>query len=80
MKKIYPLLGIIGPLIYIMAVVIGGALRGDYNPFYNSISELLIPGSPNLLVLSILFAIYNVSLILFSYGIFQDPELVKGKV
>ena len=79
MKKIYPLLGIIGPLIYIMAVFIGGALRGDYNPFYNSISELLIPGSPNLLLLSILFAIYNVSLILFIYGIFQDPELAKSK-
>ena len=79
MKKIYPLLGIIGPLTYIIAVFMGGALRGDYNPFYNSISEFLIPGSPNLLVLSILFAIYNVSLILFSYGIFQDPKLAKGK-
>lgn len=31
------------------------------------------------MVLSILFTIYNVSLILFSYGIFQDPELAKGK-
>ncbi|OPX58911.1 MAG: hypothetical protein A4E25_01429 [Methanobacterium sp. PtaB.Bin024] len=31
------------------------------------------------MVLSILFAIYNVSLILFSYGIFQDPKLAKGK-
>jgi hypothetical protein len=33
MKKIYPLMGIIGPLIYIIAVFMGGALRGDYNPF-----------------------------------------------
>lgn len=79
MKKIYPLLGMIGPLIYIAAVIMGGALRGDYNPFYNSISELLIPGSPNLVILSILFGVYNLSLILFSWGILRDSELAKGK-
>lgn len=79
MKRIYPLLGIIGPLIYITAVLMGSALRGDYNLFYNSISELLIPGSPNLLLLSILFGIYNASLVLFSWGLFQDPELTNGK-
>ncbi|HEY0196898.1 MAG TPA: DUF998 domain-containing protein [Methanobacterium sp.] len=79
MKKIYPSLGIIGPLIYITVVFMGSTLHGDYSPFYNSISELLIPGSPNLLVLSVLFGIYNVSLFLFSYGMFKNPELARNK-
>ncbi|HTX61256.1 MAG TPA: DUF998 domain-containing protein, partial [Methanobacterium sp.] len=79
MKKSYTLMGIIGPLIYVFAVLVGSALRGDYSPIYNSISELLIPGSPNLLVLSILFGIYNIALILFSWGMLHDPELKGSK-
>lgn len=79
LKKIYPLLGIVGPLIYIIAVIMGSVVRGDYNPIYNSISELLIPGSPNLMVLNILFGIYNISLFLFGFGLFRDSGLTSKK-
>ena len=78
MKKIYPVFGIVGPLIYIVTVIIGGALRGDYNPVYNSISELIMVGSPNLLFLNILFGIYNFLLLLFGWGILSDPKLPKN--
>ena len=47
MKKIYPIFGIIGPVVYILAVFIGGALRHDYSALYNSISELSMANAPN---------------------------------
>jgi len=79
MKKIYPFFGLIGPIIYIIAVFIGGALLGGYNPLYNSISELIMTGSPNLLLLSILFGLYNFLLLLFGLGMVFDSDLPKKR-
>jgi len=79
MRKIYPILGITGPLIYILAVIIGASLRGDYNPLYNTISELVIRGSPNLLLMSILFGVYNLLILLFGLGMFSDSDLIKSR-
>jgi hypothetical protein len=45
-------------------VIVGGFLRPGYSHYYNSISELTVAGSKHLLVLTILFFIYNISLIL----------------
>jgi len=77
MKKIYPFFGLIGPIIYIIAVFIGGALLGGYNPLYNSISELIMTGSPNLLLLSILFGLYNFLLLLFGLGMVFDSGFFR---
>jgi hypothetical membrane protein len=74
MKKIYPLFGIIGPVVYILAVFIGSALRHDYSAFYNSISELSNANAPNKLFLDVLFGIYNISLLIFGLGAYLDSS------
>ncbi len=79
MKKIYPIFGIIGPIIYILAVIVGGLLRSDYNFLYNTISELTLANAPNLLLLSVLFGIYNFFLLIFGIGALMDNELNKSK-
>lgn len=79
MKKIYPLFGIVGPIIYILAVIIGGALRSDYSFLYNTISELTAANAPNLILMSVLFGIYNIFLLIFGTGAFLDHEIDKTK-
>jgi hypothetical membrane protein len=75
MKRNYALFGIIGPLIYILAVIIGGAIRNDYSFLYNAISELTMANAPNKLLLDILFGIYNISLLIFGLGAFFDRNI-----
>ncbi len=79
MKKFYPLFGIIGPIVYILAVIIGGSLRNDYSFLYNTISELTVANAPNLMLMSALFGIYNIFLFIFGLGAFMDKEIDKSK-
>lgn len=79
MKKIYPLVGIIGPIIYILAVFIGGALRHDYSPLYNAISELSMANAPNKLLMDILFGLYNIFILILGAGAFLDPDYKSKK-
>jgi hypothetical membrane protein len=75
MKKIYPLFGIIGPVVYILAVFIGGAIRHDYSALYNSVSELSMVNAPNRLLMDVLFGIYNISLYIFGLGAYLDSSV-----
>ena len=79
MKKIYTVFGFLGPIIYILAVVIGGAIRNDYSQLYNTISELSMANAPNLVLMDIMFGIYNLSLLLFAVGAFLDVEVDTSK-
>jgi hypothetical membrane protein len=79
MKKIYAVFGIIGPIIYILAVFIGGAIRNDYSPLYNAISELTMMNAPNKILLDILFGIYNVFLVIFGLGAYFDTKISSKK-
>ena len=79
MKKVYALFGIIGPLIYILAVFIGGAIRHDYSAIYNSVSELTMANAPNKFLLDILFGIYNVFLLIFGLGAYLDSRIDSKK-
>ena len=79
MKKIYPLVGIIGPLIYIFAVFLGGALRHDYSALYNAISELSMANAPNKILMDILFGLYNIFILVFGAGAFLDTDFKSKK-
>jgi hypothetical membrane protein len=79
MKRIYPLIGIIAPIIYILAVFIGGALRHDYSALYNAISELSMANAPNKLLMDILFGLYNVFILIFGAGAFLDSDFRSKK-
>ncbi len=79
MKKSYAIFGIIGPIVYILAVFIGGALRNDYSHITNTISELTLANAPNKLLLDILFSIYNISLLIFGFGAYLDSSIDDSK-
>lgn len=79
MKKIYTIFGFLGPIIYILAVIMGGAIRNDYSQLYNTISELSMANAPNLILMNIMFGIYNISLLLFSIGAFLDTDVNTSK-
>jgi len=74
MKKLYPVFGIISPLIYIGAVLIGGFLRSDYSHVYNAISELIMTDAPNKLLLDLMFTFYNLGLAILGFGMFYYLE------
>ncbi|MBM3189028.1 MAG: DUF998 domain-containing protein [Chloroflexi bacterium] len=67
-RKAYPLLGILAPLCYLAAVVIGGLITPGYSHLYNTISELMASDQPRRGVLEALFTLYNVLLLLFGLG------------
>lgn len=79
MKKFYPLFGILAPIIYIAAVFVGGLLRQDYSPLYNTISELSMTNAPNLLLMDIMFGCYNLFLIIFSIGAYIDSDISNNR-
>lgn len=60
--------GIAAPLLYVVAVVPGAALRSDYSHLSRAISELIEFGAPNKLPLDVLFGVYNVLLIGFAWA------------
>ena len=78
-KKYYASLGIITPLVYLFAVILGGFIMPDYSHAYNTISELTGAGFPDILILDFLFALYNVLLVAFAVGglVFFQPVKVR---
>ena len=53
---------------YIFLYALGGALRPDYSHISNSVSELLSPGAPSKLILTIIQLAYALLHILFGLG------------
>lgn len=60
--------GITAPVLYVVTVIVGAALRHDYSHIVNAISELLSNGAPNKAVLDVIFNIYNALLLAFAIG------------
>jgi len=79
MKKSYALFGILGPIVYILAVIIGGALRNDYSQTFNTISELTLANAPNKLLMDVMFSFYNISLLIFGVGAYLDSSIDDSK-
>ena len=70
-ERILLLCGILAPLVYVTAVVLGGLLRPDYSHKSQAISELIASGAPNKLLLDPLFALYNLLTAAFGIGLFM---------
>ena len=56
-QKTLALCGLLSPVIYTLATFIGGAIRPGYSHIINTVSELMAPGSPNKLLMHILFTL-----------------------
>jgi len=69
-RKAFIFSGIAAPILYVITVIIGAALRPDYSHIVNAVSELLSNGSPNKAILDIIFNIYNALLLAFALGAF----------
>jgi hypothetical protein len=70
-RRFLSLCGILAPLVFIFMAVLGGVLRPGYSHLSDTISELMSPGSPNKLLLDILYTTYSLLLILFGFGLLQ---------
>jgi hypothetical protein len=68
LRRVLFICGFVAPLVYIAAVILGGALQPGYSHLSMSVSGLIGAGSPNLLLLSILFIVYNVFIIVFAWA------------
>lgn len=74
LKKAYALLGLLAPLFYLAAVLVGGELYDGYSHTYNTISELTSVDAPELPVVEALFALYNISVLLFGLSALFDAD------
>lgn len=70
-NKVLMLCGILGPIVYVGAVILGGALRPDYSHVAQPVSDLIATGAPNKALLDPLFGAYNLLVLAFAVGLFQ---------
>ena len=57
--------GILGPIVYILNVVLGGIITPNYSHIRNAVSELTQRGSPNIVVLSAFFVLSAILILIF---------------
>jgi hypothetical protein len=77
--KTFVLCGMLSPLVYAFATILGGALRPGYNHIINTVSELMAPGSPNKLLMDVLFTISAVLGFLSGIGVFLFVQSSEQK-
>lgn len=75
--SLWPLAGIAAPLVYLVAVVVGGALTPGYSHIAGPVGALIMAGEPVALVLIPLFALYNALLVAFAMT-FRDAFREAG--
>jgi hypothetical membrane protein len=68
-RRIIFLFGVIAVAVYVVAVVMGAALRPGYDHLSYAISELISAGAPNKTLLDGLFIAYNVLVIAFAWAL-----------
>ena len=62
--------GIVSPLVYLGAVVLGGAVTPGYSHVSEHASNLVRSGAPHKGVLDPLFVVYNILTLVFAAGLF----------
>lgn len=62
-------------MFYAVAVIFGAVLRDDYSSLADTISALTSDNAPNLLLMDVLFGLYNISIIVFGVGAFRDSSV-----
>jgi len=81
LRKILLCCGIAAPVLYVVTVIAGAAVRSDYSHIVNAISELISNGAPNKAVLDVIFNLYNALLLAFAIGGFiavkNEPRLCR---
>jgi hypothetical membrane protein len=68
-RKYLLVCGVLAPLVYVGAVILGGLLRPGYRHVAHAVSELIAAGAPNRLLLNPLFTLYDLLLAAFGAGL-----------
>ncbi len=63
--------GLLAPIVYVIAVIIGGLLWPGYSHVSQYVSELIGSGAPTKQLLDPIFAIYNLLTVAFAFGLYQ---------
>jgi hypothetical membrane protein len=63
--------GILAPILYALTVILGAALTPGYSHVTNAISELIAAGAAAKPLLDPLFALYNLLIVTFAFGLRQ---------
>ncbi len=82
-NKLFMLCGMLAPVMYVIAVIMGGILRPGYSHISRFVSELIEAGAPNKSLLNPLFTLYNLLTIVFGIGLYTRVRAMskdKGKV
>jgi hypothetical protein len=66
---VFALSGIAAAIVYVLAVIIGGALRPGYSHISQFVSELIASEAPNKPALDALFAAYNALTVAFGWAL-----------
>jgi len=80
MKKYFYLTGALSAVIYIFAVVYGGALWSGYSHLHQSISELTMATSPVLHRVEWIFTLYNLLLLVFGVMLVNFARKKENKL
>lgn len=65
-RKVLLYCGFAAPVLYVITVIAGAAVRNDYSHIVNAISELISNGAPNKAILDVIFNIYGALLLAFA--------------
>src|SRR2546426_11113330 len=82
-NKLFMLWGMLAPVVYVGAVIVGGVKRPGYSHRSHFVSELLEAGAPNKSLLNPLFALYNLLTLSFGIGLYARVRAMrqhKGEV
>ena len=77
-NKAFAACGIISPILYLIMVIIGGALIFGYSHITETVSELLVAGAPNRPLLATLMISSSVLGILFPIGLHRGINEGRG--
>ena len=68
--RVLGIFGALAPIIYLIATVIGGFLWVGYSHYSETVSTLTSSGAPNQIILTPLFACYNLFVVLLAVGLY----------
>jgi hypothetical protein len=70
-NKLLIITGMLAPIIYVGTVILGGLIRPGYSHIAQPVSDLMATGAPNKALLDLLFALYNLLVLIFGVSLFQ---------
>ncbi len=75
--RLLGIFGVLAPLVYLIAMVVGGFLWSGYSQYNDTVSTLTSQGAPNQTIITPLFAAYNLFVLLLAIGLYFGVKAKK---